>query len=84
MTLPPCVIKFRDFDGWIIVSIACDISIEINDKFEAGSEFLASIHADPVHVLAERPDKNWNGDREADCSSHTNIGKTTFLKRQLG
>ena len=53
MALPPSIMEFGYIYGCIIGSMACDISIKVNDEVEAGSEFLASIHADPEHVLSE-------------------------------
>ena len=53
LDLPPSIMEFGYIYGCIIGSMACDISIKVNDEVEAGSEFLASIHADPEHVLSE-------------------------------
>ena len=71
--------KFGDIHCWIFGSLACDISINVDDEVKAGSETLGFIHANPEHVLAERPDKDWNVEGPADSSRHTNIGKATFL-----
>ena len=80
MTFPPGIMKLGDFHSWIFGSLACDISIEVDYEVEAGSETLGFIHADPEHVLAERPDKDWNVERQPDCGCHSNIGKAAFLQ----
>ena len=71
--------EFSDVYGWIFGSLACDVSVKVEHEVEARSEMFGFIHADPEHVLAERTDEDRNIERHADCSSHTNIGKATFL-----
>jgi hypothetical protein len=72
--------EFGDVHGWIFGSLACDVSIKVDYEIDAGSETFVFIHANPEHVLAEGSDKDRNIERHADCSSHTNIGKATFLQ----
>ena len=50
-TIPPWKKKHRDLECWIIKSITAQISIQVSDELQAGSEYMLWIHADLVYVL---------------------------------
>src|SRR6266542_4203572 len=47
--IPPWKKKHRDLECWVVKSIAAQISIQVNDELQAGSEYTIWIHADLVH-----------------------------------